>query len=191
MKYFDYPLAQVLVDHSTNPLQNTARQYIDESKMNSIEGRFKNHEMIIRRNGETTILRPKQDVVLANGFTPVIRPSSILPSYQSIITHSQPLPLSSAASIMNKMSMKKLEQPTIIKPKRKNRHQRKRCNEEKHFSHEYEQNTSTQNNFIHLFKQALHDMIEEVSNILEKETIFFSSYQTCDINSRKNIFHHH
>jgi hypothetical protein len=82
--------------------------------------------MIIRRNGETTILRPKRDLVLANGFTPVIRPSSILPSYQSIVSHSQ---VASSLSIMNKMSVKKSEQTSIIKTKRKNRHRRKRCNE--------------------------------------------------------------
>lgn len=82
--------------------------------------------MIIRRNGETTILRPKQDVVLANGFTPVIRPSSVLPSYPSIII---PHPEASSTSIMNKMSVKKIEQTKIIKPKRKDRHRIKRCNE--------------------------------------------------------------
>jgi hypothetical protein len=82
--------------------------------------------MIIRRNGETTILRPKQDLVLANGFTPVIRPSSILPSYQSIMSDCQ---VASSLSIMNKMSIKKCEQTSIIKSKRKDRHRRKRCNE--------------------------------------------------------------
>jgi hypothetical protein len=78
--------------------------------------------MIIRRNGETTILRPRQDLVLANGFTPIIRPSSILPSYHSIISHS-------SLSIMNKMSIKKCEPTSVIKSKRKNRHHRKRCHQ--------------------------------------------------------------
>jgi hypothetical protein len=82
--------------------------------------------MIIRRNGETTILRPRQDLVLANGFTPVIRPSSILPSYESIMSHSQ---VASSLSIMDKMSVKKTEQTSIIKTKRKDRRGRKRCNE--------------------------------------------------------------
>ena len=93
--------------------------------------------MIIRRNGETTVLRPKQDLVLANGFTPVIRPSSLLPSYQSIMSHSQ---VASSLSIMNKMSIKKPEQASIIKTKRKNRHQTKRCNEkfiDKNNFHDY------------------------------------------------------
>jgi hypothetical protein len=96
--------------------------------------------MIIRRNGETTILRPRRDLVLANGFTPVIRPSSLLPSYQSIMSHSQ---VASSLSIMNKMSMKKPEQPSIIKAKRKDRHQRKRCNEtftEQNTFHDYNVN---------------------------------------------------
>lgn len=77
--------------------------------------------MIIRRNGETTILRPKQDQVLVNGFTPVIRPSSILPSYQSMMPDSQ---IASSLSIMNKMSIKKPEQTSIIKAKRRNRHRK-------------------------------------------------------------------
>lgn len=112
-------MAQSLADHSTNPLQNTTRQYADKVLNIPSEGRFVNHEMIIRRNGETTILRPRQDLVLANGFTPVIRPSSILPSYHPIISHS-------SLSIMNKMSVKKCEPTSIIKSKRKNRRQRKR-----------------------------------------------------------------
>ncbi len=80
--------------------------------------------MVMRRNGETTILRPRQDLVLANGFTPVIRPSSLLPSYRSVVSHSH------VSSIMNKMSIKKSEQTSIIKTKRKDRHRRKRCNEQ-------------------------------------------------------------
>jgi hypothetical protein len=117
-------LPELLADHSTDPLQNTTRQI---SSINiPPEGRFTNHQMIIRRNGETTILRPKQDLVLANGFTPVIRPSSLLPSYPSIMSHSQ---VTSSLSIMNKMSMRKPEETSIIKSKRKHRHQTKRCNE--------------------------------------------------------------
>jgi len=83
--------------------------------------------MVIRRNGETTILRPRQDLVLVNGFTPVSRPSSILPSHHSIISHS-------SLSIMNKMSMKKCEQTSIIKSKRKDRHHRKRCHQRNNLS---------------------------------------------------------
>ncbi len=120
-------MPELLADHSTDPLHNTTRQYIDTTSDILNEGRFANHEMIIRRKGETTFLRPKQDLVLANGFTPVIRPSSLLPSYQSIMSHSQ---VSSSLSIMNKMSIKKQpEQTSIIKTKRKDRHRTKRCNE--------------------------------------------------------------
>ncbi|CAF2448961.1 unnamed protein product [Rotaria sp. Silwood2] len=166
-KFFDYPLPELLVDHSTDPLQNTTRQYIHTSSNISNEGRFKNHEMNIRRNGETTILRPKQDLVLVNGFTPVIRPSTILPSYQSIMSHTQ---VSSSLSIMNKMSIKKPEQPSIIKTKRKNRYRQKRLNEKfieqnniqnYNFSNEFNQNNSQESSFIHLVKQALHDIIDE------------------------------
>jgi len=158
INYFDYPFAQLLTDHSTDTLQNTTRQYIDTSVNFPTEGRFVYHEMIIRRNGETTILRPKQDLVLANGFTPVIRPSSILPSYQSIVSHSQ---VSSSLSIMNKMSMKKSEQTSIIKTKRKDRHGRKRYNEQNEFQH----NNSQESNFIYLAKQALHEIIEQKKHL--------------------------
>lgn len=126
IKYFDYPLVQSIVDHSTDPLQNVSRQYVDRSISMSSEGRFVNHEMIIRRNGETTILRPKHDVVLANGFTPVIRPSSKLPSHQSLLSHSQ---INSSVSMLTKMSTKISEQTPIIKTKGKHRHTRKRCNQ--------------------------------------------------------------
>lgn len=124
VKHFDYPLEQILADHSTDPLQNTCRQYTNEYVTMPIEGRFANHEMIIRRNGETTILRPKQDLVLVNGFTPVIRPSSTLSPSHSIRSDSQP---GSSLSIINKMSIKKSESTSIIKTKRKHRYQRKRC----------------------------------------------------------------
>lgn len=126
VKYFDYPLAQSVADHSTDPLQNITRQYSNRSVPIPSEGRFVNHEMIIRRNGETTILRPKHDVVLASGFTPVIRPSSILPSHHSLISPPQN---NSSVSITTKMSMKNCEQTPIIKTKRKSRHFRKRCNQ--------------------------------------------------------------
>ena len=102
-------------------MQSTTRQYVDTPSEIPSEGRFANHEMIIRRNGETTILRPKQDLALANGFAPVHRPSSILPSYQSIMFHSQIAPL----SIMNKMPEKKSEQTSTIKTTRKSRYQRR------------------------------------------------------------------
>lgn len=120
MKYFDYPLTQCLTDHSTDPLQNISRQYSNRSVSISNEGRFVNHEMIIRRNGETTILRPKHDVVLASGFTPVIRPSSILPS---LISPPQNNPMTA------EMSMKNCEQTPIIKSKRKSRRFQKRCHQ--------------------------------------------------------------
>ena len=84
--------------------------------------------MIIRRNGETTILRPRQDLVLVNGFTPIIRPSSRLPTYPSSISHSQ-VSSSSSASIIKKMSMKKCEQTSVIKSKRSDQQWRKQCNE--------------------------------------------------------------
>ncbi|CAF1584816.1 unnamed protein product [Adineta ricciae] len=167
VKYFDYPLAQLLTDHSTDPLQNTSRQYIDTDTTISSEGRFVNHEMDIRRNGETTILRPKQDPVLANGFTPVIRPSSKLPSYQSIMSHSQ-VSSASSLSIMNKMSERKQpEQTAIIKTKRKNRHRPKRCNEKVFEPHNYNvfndqcQQTPQNSNVVNFFKQTLYDLIEE------------------------------
>src|SRR5262249_43803648 len=86
-KYFHYPLPELLADHSTDPIQNTARQYILLD--NSNEGRFINHKMIIRKNGESTILQPKQDIVLVNGFTPIIRPSYLLSLDQSVPLHSQ------------------------------------------------------------------------------------------------------
>ncbi|CAF1262829.1 unnamed protein product [Rotaria sp. Silwood1] len=166
-KFFDYPLPELLIDHSTDPLQNTTRQYNHTSSNISNEGRFKNHEMIIRRNGETTILRPKQDLVLVNGFTPVIRPSTILPSYQSIMSHTQ---VSSSLSIMNKMSIKKPEQTSIIKTKRKNRYRRKRLNKKfieqnnmqnYNLVNEFDQNNSQESTFIHLVKQTLHDIMEQ------------------------------
>ncbi|CAF0795978.1 unnamed protein product [Adineta steineri] len=160
IKSFDYSIAQLIADHSTDPLQNTSRQYINGLSTISNEGRFINHEMIIRRNGETTYLRPKQDLVLANGFTPVIRPSSILPSYQSIMSHSQ-VSSSSSLSIMNKMSiMKQPEQTTIIKTKRKNRHRSKRCNEQ-FIDHHIQYKTSQESPIVHFFKQTLHEIIEE------------------------------
>ncbi|CAF3308169.1 unnamed protein product [Rotaria socialis] len=168
IKFFDYPLPDLLVDHSTDPLQNTARSYIDTSMNNSSEGRFKNHDMIVRRNGETTILRPKQDLVLVNGFTPVVRPSSILPSYQPIMSHSQVGP---SLAIMNKMSIKKREQTSIIKTKRKNRHQRNRSNEKFIEKNKFQHDTFSKNdfghhithesNFIHLVTQAIHEIMEE------------------------------
>ena len=142
-------MPELLADNSTDPLQNTTRQYTNTSACISSEGRFANHEMIIRRNGETTILRPKQDLVLANGFTPVIRPSSLLPSYQSIMSHS---PVASSLSIINKMSIKKPEQASIIKTKRKDRYRRKHI----------ELNNSQDPAFIHLVQQALHEIIDEV-----------------------------
>ncbi|CAF1525820.1 unnamed protein product [Rotaria magnacalcarata] len=168
IKYFDYPLPDLLVDHSTDPLQNTARPYIDTSMNNSSEGRFKNHHMIVRRNGETTILRPKQDLVLVNGFTPVIRPSSILPSYQPIMSHSQ---VGTSLPIMNKMSIKKPEQTSIIKTKRNNRHQRNRSNEkfiEKNkFQHDnfskndFDHHITHESSFIHLVTQAIYEITQE------------------------------
>ncbi|UJR37762.1 hypothetical protein I4U23_030455 [Adineta vaga] len=173
IKFFDYPLPQLLTNHSTNPLQNTTRQYVDIPTKISNEGRFVNHEMIIRRNGETTFLRPKRDPVLANGFTPVIRPSSLLPSYQSIMSHSQVSSSSSSSSlsIMNKMSEKKQsEQTSIIKTKRKNRRRAKRCNEkffESHnynFPNEFHQQSPQNSNVIHFFKQTLHEMIVNENN---------------------------
>ncbi|CAF0863129.1 unnamed protein product [Rotaria sordida] len=168
-KFFDYPLSELFVDHSTDPLENTTRQYIHTSSNISNEGRFKNHEMIIRRNGETTILRPKQDLVLVNGFTPVIRPSTILPSYQSMMSHTQ---VASSLSIMNKMSIKKPEQTSIIKSKRKNRRRRKRLHEKfveqnniqnYNFSNEFDQNNSQESTFINLVQQALHEIIDDKS----------------------------
>ncbi|CAF0901966.1 unnamed protein product [Adineta steineri] len=100
-KYFDYPLSELLVDHSTDPMQNTARQYVSSHLSN--EGRFMNHEMIIRRNGESTIHRPKYDIVLDNGFTRIIQPSYLLSSYQSLPFHSQ----IASSSVINKMSVEK------------------------------------------------------------------------------------
>lgn len=110
--------------------------------------------MIIRRKGETTILRPKQDLVLVNGFAPAIRPSSLLPTYQSVVSHSQ---VGSSLSIMNKMSIKKREQTTIIKSKRPNKYRRKFSKEkfiENHQFHDYNVNKidfSTAENFIYFY----------------------------------------
>jgi hypothetical protein len=120
-RYFDYPLSELLVDHSTNPMENTARQYILSDISN--QSRFVNHEMIIRKNGESIILRAKHDIVLDNGFTSIIRPSYLLSSYQSTTLYSQIA--SSSSSIINKMSVTKSEQKTINKRKRK-RKSRKR-----------------------------------------------------------------
>jgi len=120
-KYFDYPLSELLVDHSTNPMENTARQYVLSDIPN--QNRFVNHEMIIRKNGKSIILRAKHDIVLDNGFTSIIRPSYLLSSYQSTTLYSQIA--SSSSSIINKMSATKSEQKTIKKRKRK-RKSRKR-----------------------------------------------------------------
>jgi len=143
----------LLVDHSTDPLQNTCRQYTNQSQNTiPIEGRFANHEMIIRRNGETTILRPKHDLVLARGFTPVIRPSSILPSYHSINSKSQP---ELSLSIINKMSTKKNELQSVIKTKRK------RCRD-KTINNGYKKNYVPDAHLLRSFKQTLYDLIERV-----------------------------
>ncbi|CAF0941955.1 unnamed protein product [Adineta steineri] len=112
-KYFDYPLSELLVDHSTDPMQNTARQYVSSHLSN--EGRFMNHEMIIRRNGESTIHRPKYDIVLDNGFTRIIQPSYLLSSYQSLPFHSQ----IASSSVINKMSVEKSKVKRLNKRKHK------------------------------------------------------------------------
>ena len=120
VKYFDYPLPELLVDQSTDPMQNTTRQYVKASTFLSnhfSEGRFADHQMIIRRQGETSILRPRQDPVLANGFTPVIRPSSLLPSYKAM----DPPP---STSMTKKLSVPKPEQKLKRKVRQKKAHRR-------------------------------------------------------------------
>lgn len=122
VKHFDYPLQELLVDQSTDPMQNTTRQYVKASTFLSnhfSEGRFADHQMIVRRQGETSILRPRQDPVLANGFTPVIRPSSLLPAYQAMA----PPP---ATSMTKKLSVPKPEQ----KSKRKVGQKKVHCRQE-------------------------------------------------------------
>ena len=120
VKYFDYPLQELLVDQSTDPMQNTTRQYVKASTFLSnhfSEGRFADHQMIVRRQGETSILRPRQDPVLANGFTPVIRPSSLLPSYKAM----DPPP---STSMTTKLSVPKPEQKLKRKARQKKVHRR-------------------------------------------------------------------
>ena len=195
IKYFDYPIEQALADHSTDPLENVSRQYAHRfATTMSSEGRFVNHEMIIRRNGETTILRPKQDVVLVHGFTPVIRPSSKLPSHQSLIAHPQ---INSSVSMMTKMSMKICEQTPIIKTKGKYRRARKRsyhisnqqtnrpncqiATDNKSFPnnefavHQFEHDHLQKSHLFHLVEQALHNFIDRVCG---KSLLFTSRRET-------------
>jgi len=115
-KYFNYSLPELLADHSTDPNQNTVRQYILSNISN--QGRFINHQMIIRKNGESTILRPKQDIVLVNGFTPIIRPSYLLSLDQSVPLHSQ---IASSSSIINKMSINKSKRKTKLEAQKVNK----------------------------------------------------------------------
>lgn len=83
VKYFDYPIEQLLVDQSTDPLQNTVRQYSTISGKPSTdygEGRFANLELTVRgSNGRTSILRPCRDPVLRRGFAPINLISPFLP----------------------------------------------------------------------------------------------------------------
>lgn len=110
-KYFDYSLDELLVDHSTDPLQNTTRQYVKNSSISSIDnandpGRFAHHQMIIRQEkGETKLLRPKSDPVLIKGFTKKIQHSSTVPSGPSVVTR----PISHNASISMIKKMKKTQ----------------------------------------------------------------------------------
>lgn len=61
--------------------------------------------MIKKNGGENIVIwRSKQDFVLVNEFTPIIRPSVLLSLDQSVPLHS---PIASSLSIINKMSVTK------------------------------------------------------------------------------------
>jgi hypothetical protein len=107
VKYFDYSLAELLVNHSTDPMQNTVRQYMKSSSTfdRCDQGRFADHHMIIRRQGKTNILRAKQDTVLACGYARYLPTSPHRSLHSSTMMNSSCRTTTSTISMTKKMSM--------------------------------------------------------------------------------------
>lgn len=106
-KYFNYSLNELLVDHSTDPNQNTTRQYVKiASKTSSTEGRFANVQLTIRNEkGETKILRAKLDPVQINGFSKKIQHvATVVPSPLPVVQRPKQ---NLSTSIFHKINMKK------------------------------------------------------------------------------------
>ncbi|CAF0868218.1 unnamed protein product [Didymodactylos carnosus] len=112
-KVLDYSLPELFTDHSSDPLINPIRiSNIKKHKTGVIieqnSSRFVNHELIIRLNGCSEILRPKADV-----STISTNQSEIAPSVSPPVTT-----ITTTSSIGMKLAVKKLKSK---RKKRKNR----------------------------------------------------------------------
>ena len=145
-------------------MQNTTRQYAQVSSLPSTvddRGRFANHEMPIRRKGETTILRPKKALVLVHGFTPVILPSSMSTSHRK-----EPAPTfwKSACSMVNKVSLMKPKPAPCIRNRRKKPKQIKRCHTE------FQQPPDAQNYHVN-------SLFVDVELVVDRDSLVFQRYR--------------